>query len=274
MNITDEMLMAYADGELSREDCRRLETVLEQDPVLRARLEPFAMTGSSLADVFGQPMHEPIPDRLLAVITAGGRRAPAARERQVRPAGQQATGVFDAIAEALFPRGLGFASAFTLTALIAAGGTAGYLVGRVDAPSPDGGTVVALGNGDLVAAGALKVALETQPSVDDATAISSGAAAWPAVSFRSRDQSFCREYRVAGSDGKGFAGVACRSTDSQWRVVVHAEVQTAAVASDFKLLSGPGSLAVDTTVDGLKDGDVFGHDDEAAAIAKGWSVAK
>jgi surface antigen len=234
------------------------------------------VTGSSLADVFGQPMHEPIPDRLLAVITAGGHRTPAARERQVRPAEQQTTGVFDAIAEALFPRGLGFASAFTLTAFVAAVGTAGYLVGRVGTSS-EGASVVA--------AGELKVALETQPSLSDKIAIGSGAALWPAASFKSHDRSFCREYKIAGRDGNGFAGVACRGPDSQWRVAVHselkmplrAEVQDADKPGPTQKYSSAGdqqSPAVEAAVNRLKQGDVFGPVDEAAAIAKGWSEAK
>jgi len=265
MNITDEILMAYADGELSREDCHRLEAMLGQDAGLRARLEPFAMTGSSLADVFDQPMREPIPDRLLAVITAGSYRTPAARDRKSRPAEQQTTGILDAIAEALFPRGLGFASAFSLAALFAAGGTAGYLVGHVGTPASNGAAVVA--------AGELKVALETQPSVDDKTAIRSGAAIWPAASFKSSDHGFCREYKIAGSGGNGFGGVACRGADAQWRVAVHAEVKTGS-AADFKLLDHPTSPAVEAAVEKLRQGDVFGAEDEAAAIANGWSVAK
>jgi surface antigen len=239
--------------------------MLAQDAGLRARLEPFAMIGSSLADVFDQPMREAIPDRLLAVITAGGRPAPASRDRGARPAGQQATGIFDAIAEALFPRGLGFAGAFTLTALFAAGGAAGYLVSRMGTSSTDGTAVVASGE--------LRHALETQASVDDETAIRSGAAVWPAQSFKSRDQGFCREYKIAGKGGSGFAGVACRGADSQWRVAVHAESK-AGSAADFKLLGYPESPAVEAAVEKLKQGDVFGPEEELAAIAKGWSASK
>jgi hypothetical protein len=272
MNVTDEMLMAYADGELSREDCRRLEGMLAQDGGLRARLEPFAMTGSSLAGVFDQPMREPIPDRLLAVITAGGGRSSSA-SRDRRPAAQQTTGILDAIAEALFPRGLGLASAFTLTALFAAGGAAGYLVSRAGPPSAGAGALLALDHGDLVAAGDLKLALETQPSVDDETAVRGGAALWPAQSFKSRDGGFCREYKIAGNGQNGSTGVACHSADSQWRVAVHAEFKTGA-ASDFKLLGHPESPAVEATVDNLRQGDVFGAEDEAAAIAKGWRASK
>jgi surface antigen len=277
MIITDEILMAYADGELSREDCRRLEAILSQDAGLRARLEPFSVTGSSLANVFDQPMREPIPDRLLAVITAGGRRMPAAGERAARQPQQQTGGIFDAIAEALFPRGLGFASAFSLTALVAAGGVAGYVVGSMGV-SPQGAAVVAAGD--------LENALETQASLSDEVALGTGAALWPAASFKSNSEGFCREYKIVGSDGNGFAGVACRGADSQWRVAVHAELKAPSkekLADAIVQGTAPKkywsagdlrSQAVEDAVDKLKKGDVFGSDEEAAAIANQWKATE
>jgi len=277
MNITDEMLMAYADGELSREDCRRLEAVLAQDAVLRSRLEPFAVTGSSLAGVFDQPMREPIPDRLMAVITAGGHRASPARGGRAEPVGQKATGIFDAIAEALFPRGLGFAGAFTLASLFAAGGVAGYVVSHMGASS-DGATVVAAGD--------LKRALEMQPSVHDEAALRNGAALWPSQSFKSVSQGYCREYKIAGAGESGFAGVACRGADAEWRIAVHAEVKKLAAAGGKSANKQQAteerywssgfeqSEAVDAAVDRLKKGDVFSPEAEVSAIADGWSAGK
>jgi hypothetical protein len=272
MNVTDEMLMAYADGELSREDCRLLEGMLAQDGSLRARLEPFAVTGSSLAGVFEQPMREPIPDRLLAVITAGSRNKSAPAGRKAGRAPRQSTGFLDAVAEALFPSGLGLAGAFSLTALFAAGGAAGYLASRVTPPAGGGNAVVALDHGSLVAGSELKIALETQASVDDKTALQNGAALWPAQSFKSKD-GFCREYKIAGDGEKSYAGIACRSADSQWRVAVHAQAK-AISAKDFALLESAESPAVEAVVENIRQGDVFGSEEEAAAIAKGWSVTK
>src|SRR5262245_20805437 len=192
MVVTDEMLMAYADGELSREDCRRLEAMLTQDPVLRARLEPFAMTGTQLANVFDRPMHEPIPDRLLAVITNNGR--PVARPRNRDAQG----GILDAIAEALFPRGLQLAGAFSLAALFAAGGVAGYVVSQTGAQTS--GEVVAMQDGNLIATGDLKTVLETKPMLGDDIAKRTGVAMWPAQTFVGKGQRFCREYHIAGTD--------------------------------------------------------------------------
>ena len=51
-DISDEMLMAYADDELPPREREGLETRLKVDADLRARLEPFAATGLSLAAFF------------------------------------------------------------------------------------------------------------------------------------------------------------------------------------------------------------------------------
>jgi hypothetical protein len=128
--------------------------------------------------------------------------------------------------------------------------------------SPDGATVVASGE--------LKQALEAQPSVDDATAMRSGAPLWLAQTFKS-EEGFCREYKIAAAKGgSGYAGIACRGSDAQWRIAVHTEAK-AGGGSDFKLLNQAESEAVEAAVDRLKQGDVFGREEELAAIATGWS---
>ncbi len=223
---------------------------------MRARLEPFAMTGSSLADVFDQPMREPIPDRLLAVITAGSRRAPAARERQVRPTEQQATGVFDAIAEALFPRGLGFAGAFTLTALVRRWRSCG-LSGQQWRHASLAEASRRAQEGDLVAAGDLKVALETQPSLDDETAIRSGAPLWPASVLQEPRPKFLP--RIQDRRQKAATGSRVSPAAAQMRSGIvrrsHAEASTAGAPERLQARSvDPESPAVDAVVDKTEAG--------------------
>ena len=43
--LTDETLMAFADGELQGDERQRVEEALEQDASLRARLQVFERTG-------------------------------------------------------------------------------------------------------------------------------------------------------------------------------------------------------------------------------------
>jgi hypothetical protein len=241
--------------------------MIAHDGALRARLEPFAMTSTQLADVFDRPMREPIPDRLLAVITSKGR--PAARTRGRDTQG----GILDAIAEALFPRGLQLAGAFSLAALFAAGGVAGYVVSQQAGVTTTGGDLVATSDGNLVATGELKVALETKPGLDDETASRSGVALWPAQSFMGKGQRFCREYRIAGDGDSGSAGIACRGADAEWHVAVHAGLKTGG-SGEFKLLESPTSAAIESAYEHLKqEGTItFTDKEEAAALASGWRI--
>ena len=64
MTLSDEMLMAYADGQLDAGDRARVKKLVAQDPALAARLEVFQATGHGLASVFDEHMNAPLPDSL------------------------------------------------------------------------------------------------------------------------------------------------------------------------------------------------------------------
>ena len=51
--VSDETLMAYADGELSPGEVEGLEALLARDATLRMRLAPFVVTREKLSDAFG-----------------------------------------------------------------------------------------------------------------------------------------------------------------------------------------------------------------------------
>jgi surface antigen len=277
----DETLMAYADGELSPEESRRLEAELANNPALRARLEPFAVTGATLASVFDRPMREPVPERLLAVVDGAGpkiRAAIASRrgmEAAAKSAERRRSGFLDALGRTLFPGGFQLAGAFSVAVLLAAGGAAGWMLAQSQHGS--GGT--------LVAFRALQGALETMPS--GAPRAEAGTA-WvvPVQTFVSRDQRYCRQYELASAAGRSYLGVACRSQDGVWTIAFHAELKggkattggyrTAARANSGRPQGEPDpvSKALDSAVDDMKSGDVLGAEAETALIAKGWDAGK
>ena len=67
-NLSDETLMAFADGELAPGERARVEAALVADATGRARLEIFIVTGRSLADQFRKPLIEPVPRRLVDLV--------------------------------------------------------------------------------------------------------------------------------------------------------------------------------------------------------------
>ena len=273
-DFPDEMLMAYADNELSPRDRALLDARLAIDADLKARLQPFIATGSSLSAFFDQPLREPVPSRLIEAITS----IPAARARSVPRVQDQRedAGWLETIGNLIFPRPQ-FASAFGLAALLTVGGVAGWMLGRDGSVGNDVPALVALDNGELVATGALLVALETTPS-SPITAGTPGHGVTPLQSFASRDGSFCREYRAGGEGGQTFAGVACRQAQGAWRIAAQVETppspetpQIAPKKGGYETAAGPEAL--NAVVDSLRKGDILGAEDEAAVIARRWAPA-
>ena len=66
--ISDEMIMAYADGELGDDDRRAVETYLAGNPAAAARLRAFEVSGRSLARLYDDAMRQPVPDRLIQSV--------------------------------------------------------------------------------------------------------------------------------------------------------------------------------------------------------------
>src|SRR5262249_9185250 len=63
-NLSDETLMAYADGQLTLAEVARIERLLASDPGLRARFGVFRTTGRELASLFDDHLNAPLPSRL------------------------------------------------------------------------------------------------------------------------------------------------------------------------------------------------------------------
>ena len=109
--VSDEMLMALADGELTETDAGRLHRRIQADPDLAARYADFVETRALLQDAFPP---EPVPDRLIAAVLQGG-----AAQDNVVPFRQRI----------LVVRGWGMALAASL--VLAVGG---FWAGRESAP--------------------------------------------------------------------------------------------------------------------------------------------
>jgi anti-sigma factor RsiW len=62
---SDEMLVAFLDGELDEAELASLEAWLEREPSLRARLKLLAETTSLVRESFDEVLREPVPAHLL-----------------------------------------------------------------------------------------------------------------------------------------------------------------------------------------------------------------
>ena len=87
MKVTDEMLMALADGELDRETALKVRHTIEADPALGVRLAEFERTRKLAKQAFDGVLEEPAPLRLVAALGRGERSPKPAAWRVWLPVG-------------------------------------------------------------------------------------------------------------------------------------------------------------------------------------------
>lgn len=286
--LTDEILMEYADGVLDGETRARIEALLLNDKESRRRVEIFRATGAALSPLYGKPMHEPAPARLVDfVLQFNTESVSPAKPRMARD-------VLMAWREKLMARRT-WEQAFSrpewekrlppavkwqllaasAAALIVAAG-AGWMLHGSSGPGPD--RLTAFRHGKIYAEGALAYVLETMPSnrpsrVEGGTQDSTVVQA--VLTFKSKGGGFCREYETETAKGKRFAGLACREQGGEWAIQVH--VAEAAAAHNTETgpaghgePGGPHEEALDPVVDSMIAGIAFGKEEEIATIAGGW----
>lgn len=236
-DVTEEMLMAYADGELDAVGTAAVEAALADDPALARRLEGHRGLRSRLHGTYAPVAEEPVPERLLNLLS----REPAqvvdlSAVRARREAPQQGR------------QPLRWGGA--LAACLVAGVMAGMLM-----PRPQQGLVGA----DLAARGPLAGALDKQlaSNPDPKAAVKVG------LTFRTPAEDYCRTFSA-----KALAGVACRE-DRGWKVRM-AVSQDAAAPSDFRTAASGTHPSVLAAVEQMIDGEPLDAAAEARARKAGW----
>lgn len=256
VHVPDELIMAYADGQVSAEEKAWLESILAVDPAIRARLEPFLATGPGRLTAFDAVLDAPIPDRLIDTIR--GTKPP------VRASASARTGLFDR----LFPNGFGLTPALGYAAALLAGIGIGSAI--LTAPSAEQPLMVADRDG-FIASGRLQSALERVPSGDNKL-VKEGDIR-PLLTVRDGDGRICRQYEIVGRK-KGPQGLACREGDGDWRITVLTGGEAAASAlnasqSDGNVLDG----MVGTAVKNLPGHSELTGAEELFLIERGWGGA-
>ena len=180
MTITDAMLIAYVDGELSAEEKRQVERAAELDAAVATRLAAHKRLRAGMADAYAPVLDEAIPAALLAAVKgASDAKVVAFTPRRALPAWP----AFAAMAACLV---LGLAIGFG---------------------APDASLVAS----DMTAKGKLASALDRQLAADQG-----GAAIRIGVTFTDTAGAYCRTFQA---NAQGVAGLACRDGET-WHVPV------------------------------------------------------
>lgn len=274
LDPADETLMAYADGLLDPSQTRALEERLAADPQLRARLEPFVVTGRPLARLYQDTLETELPERLVDTIFA----KPARPEPATRAARSSSGGLRAWIGALLTDHGSGLRLAGALTAGAAVGVLAGWLArGEFGDGHGPGALLVATARGTM-ARGELAQALEQTPTgkilrIENGTG--SGSVVAPELTFTTDAGTICRQYRLDGKDDGGFAGVACRIGPAEWRVDVHTPTVAAArQVGKVRPASGETAPVVAGAVDKMIASDPLTVKQEEELIRRGWHMTK
>lgn len=187
MTLTEELLIAYADGEVSGDALRAIENELKTRPDLRLFVEQQRALRQHFASGFA--LSEDIPDRLLKAVA----EAPVSARWRWRQR-------FAAWTVAVAGRRFILRTAIPTGAALALGLAIGVFV------TPQGS--FRLDNGAMLARGALSTTLDHQL----ASAQNSASAIRVGISFKAKDGRYCRTFTQAA-----LAGVACRGTNG-WAV--------------------------------------------------------
>lgn len=128
---SDEMLVAYLDGEVDETDAVEVESWLERDPELRARLQALTESATHIRDAFEEILREPVPERLMAAARGRDAASAPAEGATILSFGAKVASVTARKSFANRRWGLGLVAAASLSFLmIGAGG--GYLAGTGD----------------------------------------------------------------------------------------------------------------------------------------------
>ena len=251
--LSDEKLVAYADGELSEEEARQVRDLLRDDAEARSRLAVFESSAQLAREAYSDVLREPVPERLTSAIGAPPPQAGSEPER-----GSWWRWLFGpAVPLAGASLVAGMAIMFALTP----GG-----------PSKPGQQ----GLGVAVLSAPVTELLETKPSfqVAEWTADGSPRRAMPVATFIGEGGSHCREIELtqgSGDDTRTTFAVACRGAGGTWALtaMVPAAKGDGATGDGFQPASGARE-GVEQMFEALRSGAVLSAEEEAALIERGW----
>lgn len=274
--VSDEQLMALADGELFEADAKTLRKRIEADPTLAQRYALFAETRTLLAEphTASGDAGDLALDRLAAAIRASDEDPTPIPESAPRFAVVQGGAAENAAEPAIRRQALRFRVAVPAMAAalaLAVGGVLGYEAGRRapgGAPAAGG---VALSEGPAARA-ALASALEKKPSGEQLAWSDDDAGLKGAVSViathRLKDGRVCREYEttVEATEDRAI-GLGCRGADGRWVT----EIVARAPRLDADYAAASGASAVESALEALGSDGAVPSSEEKWLLDEGWS---
>ncbi len=257
--ISDETLMALADGELHGDEAAALRAHIARDADLAARYGLFVETRLLAQDPSPAPASR--EDPLAAMIRARDRVEAASAPRPRLGVIEGGAGPIARHETRPRPRNVLWRLPAAAAVVFALGGITGFLLSP-GGPSPTAGIAVM-----PAAQAALDGALSRVASGQEAAWTGRGLAGRILIvsTHRLADGTPCREFQI-GTDGRDtIVGASCRR-DGQWRT----EMALTAAASGSGYTPASGGAAVDEHLAQRGSAGPLTPDEESALLARGW----
>ena len=251
--VTDEMIMAYVDGELTPEESEKMRRLIADDKELLRKEALFRETASVLGQAFETPLHEQVPERLLKVVRPVERTFLAEKIVSAFNA-RQWFSPFPAAALALVV-------VLGLVVLLRSGGQ--QHVSIRDTSS-------------LLATGEFSRILEKTVS-GNAVRLAVGERAaeiLPVLTFQDAAHRYCRRVELRkGNKTLAGQGVSCRLEDGAWELEVFISAvdqrdQGKIAEQGYELAGGEDRL--DKLIETMRAGVPLGLEQERECIGRGW----
>lgn len=260
-----ELLVAYADGELTGDEAMRAAELVRTNPQAAQMVADMRESARLAAAAFAGPMHEPVPDRLIAAVRGAVTDEPAASATVVpfarRPRSRPAVASW----------GMAMAASVALVIGIGGGfGTAQFWDGTGQPGAPV--RHAAMSGPDFQHA--LETAASGVPVTIDLAGDGTSAEILPVLTFRDDSGGICREFQTSLTDPDGTEigfGVACRTDDGTWRNEVLVAGPTAPGGDVITPASGDNQARFRAIVDSFIGEEVVFPDEERALIDGNWN---
>lgn len=244
MTFSEEVLMAYVDGELDAPTRLAVEAAMADDAELARRIAAERALRERLRAAFDPVLDEPVPAHLAQLARGALEASSTSTVVPLRRGG---------------PRRPRWREGLALAASLLAGVLIGHWALRGGNPGP-----VVTRDGWMVARGPLAAALSGQLTANQPA----GAAVRIGISFRSHSGQYCRTFSVRTAQ---LAGLACRA-GSQWQVQVLTRAEARAAApGHYREAASSMPAAVVAAVSAEIAGSPLDARAEAAARRRGWA---
>ncbi|MCU6435082.1 hypothetical protein LPB67_14990 [Undibacterium sp. Jales W-56] len=262
MSFTDEILMAYADGELDLPTRTAIQAALLQDAELAKRVAQHQALRADVFAAFAPVLNEPIPASLQlpqASIPAAGNKVVQLSDVKIKHSVKTPG------------KSWSWVELGGLAATLIVGVAVGKFGLQGDATIPSSGGMLAAVNGHVAASGKLAQALTQQL----ASAPASEHTVKIGVSFLSKEGQFCRSFATENaSQNPGLSGLACKQkTGTEWQIAVLAQTQLPATpGAAYRQASAEMSPVVLQAIDQYMAGQTLDAAAERAAQQQGWQI--